>query len=103
METSKSRISSRDTKIAYIDYENLTRPESQIEAIESLKTMRFLVIKNVPGVREMQEKIYQDIKQLPRMCAENPHSPSETYFNRTTIDSTFKEKEDGTYDLKATE
>ncbi len=58
-------ISSRDSKIAYIDYENLTRPETRKEAIESLKTMRFLVIKNVPGVREMQAKVYEDLHSFP--------------------------------------
>ncbi len=69
-----SFISSRDTKIAYIDYEDLARPETRKEAIESLKSMRFLVIKNVPGVREMQAKVYDDAHNLPKLFIENPHS-----------------------------
>jgi hypothetical protein len=75
MESTTPFISSLDTKIAYIDYEDMQKPDKQREAIESLKHMRFLIIKNVPGVVEVTRKLYDLIFDFPRLFAEKKCPP----------------------------
>jgi hypothetical protein len=58
------------------------KPQSQKEALDSLKLMRFLVVKDVPGVKEMQAKIYDKIFNFPRISKENPHLEMKSYRGR---------------------
>jgi hypothetical protein len=72
--------------------------------------MRFLIIKNVPGVKEMQNKIYAKIFNFPRFFAENPHSEINHYNNRLDfydrlykqVDNSFRfiENGDDTFELQ---
>jgi hypothetical protein len=97
MESSKPILSSKDTLIAYIDFKDIQNPEKHKEIIDSLKLMRFLVVTNVPGVKEMQRELYNNIYHFPQMFKENPNSGITSMNNRTALISTMELQEDQSY------
>jgi hypothetical protein len=59
--------------------------------------MRFLVVKDVPGVKELQSKIYSLIFNFPHLFKENPHSGMQHYNNRYDLYGSMEQLGDETY------
>jgi hypothetical protein len=97
MENSPLVISSLKTNLAYVDSSDLSKVEMRDKIVESLKVWRFLVVTNVPGVKEMKEKVYNNVFKFPHIFTQNPHCGMQNYNNRFDLYGGMTQKEDGLY------